>query len=159
MNTQKINNKKNKKYDIHNDNLLNKIIEDQRRKQMNKNPNKLDLEDVKKIGNKNSVVNLNSQDEALNNEKPVDIPKKSKKQAQRLKLDDKLLLFNEKGLKKLYEELMKTDFEHNTETHNLNIYMKIIKSWHFMLFSKYDFSYFLNKITELGQKPPAKVTH
>ena len=35
--------------------------------------------------------------------------------------------------------------------------MEIIKNWHFSVFPKYDFEYFISKVSELGSKPAGRV--
>lgn len=35
--------------------------------------------------------------------------------------------------------------------------MEIYKNWHFMVFPKYDFDYFISKVGEYGNKPAGKV--
>jgi hypothetical protein len=76
----------------------------------------------------------------------------------RLKLDDNTLLYNENGIKKLYEILEKTNFkESRNELGNLNKLIQIFKNWHFMLFPKYDIEYFMNRISDIGKKNSGRV--
>ena len=56
----------------------------------------------------------------------------------------------------LYDNMNKLNIKKD-EKQNLSNLMKIYKNWHFMLFPKYDFEFFTNKIVDLGKKAPAKV--
>jgi hypothetical protein len=76
----------------------------------------------------------------------------------RLKLDDNTLLYNENGIRKLYEIIEKTNFkESRNELGNLNKLIQIFKNWHFMLFPKYDLDYFMNRISEIGKRNSGRV--
>lgn len=100
---------------------------------------------------KNEIIEENNYAINRNNEKKKIIQNK-------LKFDDKSVLFGEKGIKCLYEQLIKENFrEDKSDLDKLNVYMSIIKSWHFDLLSKYDFNYFTSKLTELGCKSSTKV--
>lgn len=83
---------------------------------------------------------------------------KAKKTINRLKLDEKHLLFTEKGMKFLYTELMKQEFNSTNPASNLSHFLKIIKTWHFLLHSKMEFSFFLSKIRDLGYKAAVRVS-
>lgn len=82
---------------------------------------------------------------------------KAKKTINRLKLDEKHLLFSDKGIKFLYMELMKQEFNSSNPASNLSHFLKIVKTWHFLLHSKMEFSFFLSKIRDLGYKAAVKV--
>lgn len=108
----------------------------------------------------NSNLNNNNDNQNENgNQENLDEPKiKTKKKANnKYKFDEKNLLFGEKGLKYLYEEMTKTDFNSKNDKLNLDKFMKLIKTWHFLLKSKFEFNYFLLRVRELGTKPAVKV--
>ena len=83
--------------------------------------------------------------------------KEPKKKIERQKLDAKTLLYNrDKGLRKYYEVITNTEFKDKDVTKNLGKLIDITRNWHFMLFPKYDFDYFTNKLISLGKQPPTK---
>ena len=83
--------------------------------------------------------------------------KEPKKKIERLKLDAKTLLYNrDSGLRKYYEVITNTQFKDKDVTKNLDKLINITRNWHFMLFPKYDFDYFTNKLISLGKQPPTK---
>ena len=83
--------------------------------------------------------------------------KEPKKKIERLKLDAKTLLYNrDNGLRKYYEVITNTQFKDKDVTKNLDKLISITRNWHFMLFPKYDFDYFTNKLISLGKQPPTK---
>ena len=83
--------------------------------------------------------------------------KEPKKKIERLKLDAKTLLYNrDSGLRKYYEVVTNTEFKDKDVTKNLGKLIDITRNWHFMLFPKYDFDYFTNKLISLGKQPPTK---
>ena len=83
--------------------------------------------------------------------------KEPKKKIERPKLDEKNLLYNrESGLRKYYEVITNTQFKEKDVTKNLDKLISITRNWHFMLFPKYDFDYFTNKLISLGKQPPTK---
>ena len=83
--------------------------------------------------------------------------KEPKKKIERLKLDAKTLLYNrDSGLRRYYEEITKTEFKSKDVTKNLDKLISITRNWHFMLFPKYDFDYFTNKLIALGKQAPTK---
>ena len=83
--------------------------------------------------------------------------KEPKKKIDRLKLDAKTLLYNrDSGLRKYYEVITNTEFKSKDVTKNLDKLINITRNWHFMLFPKYDFDYFTNKLISLGKQAPTK---
>lgn len=174
MKKQKINQLQQNKLNINNQETLDKIITYQKNFQ-ERNIKKQFQTQTRPITQnetgeklKNESENKEKQDENLNlkmgNEK---IEKKGKK-SNRIKFDENLLLFSENGIKKLYDEMEK--FEEKLKKHvisfpipnqersdyDLNNLMNIYKSWHFSLFSKVDFDYFINKLHSLGSKQGCK---
>ena len=83
--------------------------------------------------------------------------KEPKKKIERPKLDAKTLLYNrDNGLRKYYDVITNTEFKSKDVTKNLDKLINITRNWHFMLFPKYDFDYFTNKLINLGKKAPTK---
>ena len=107
-----------------------------------------DISDKEKAGDdqEKSLKSENEQEE-----------KEPKKKIERLKLDAKTLLYNrDSGLRRYYEEITKTEFKSKDVTKNLDKLISITRNWHFMLFPKYDFDYFTNKLIALGKQAPTK---
>lgn len=74
------------------------------------------------------------------------------------KLDEKMLLYSENGIKKLYNICEKTEFKENrSDVQNLNKLVQVFKNWHFILCPKYDVDFFLAKVNEIGKKPSGRV--
>ena len=155
MKTKKID--PNNKYNKYNQALLNQIVQIQKNKQKKLTtqfPNTHVAQQQNKI--------LSSQDkvdtEIVNNEVQDSQPEiKVKKPLNLLKIDEKHILFNDKGLKFLYEEIESISFNNSDDMANLNNFMKTIKTWHFLLASKVEFGFFLSKVRELGYKSAVKV--
>ena len=83
--------------------------------------------------------------------------KEPKKKIERLKLDEKTLLYNrDTGLRKYYEVITNTQFKEKDVTKNLDKLINITRNWHFMLYPKYDFDYFTKRLIALGKQPPTK---
>ena len=83
--------------------------------------------------------------------------KEPKKKIERPKLDAKALLYNrDSGLRKYYEVITTTEFKNKDVTKNLDKLISITRNWHFMLYPKYDFDYFTNKLISLGKQAPTK---
>lgn len=60
-------------------------------------------------------------------------------------------------MRKLYEMTENLNLNDKlSEGQKLNKIMDIVRSWHFSLFPKYDFDYFLSKVADLGQKPAGR---
>ena len=158
------------KININSDELLNKIIQTQKHLQDKK------ILKVTKLSNTNNTQDLNNFqsinndliDLDINNEEQVveDKIKPKRVQAKRLKLDEKHILFNENGIKKLFDKTNEFEAkinkfnifenEDNKCENDLNSYIHLLKSWHFDLYPKFEFSYFLSKLTDLGNKPATK---
>ncbi len=103
------------------------------------------------IPNKTKLHYPQNTTENITPKNPNEIKQIDKMKKPRLVLDDKTLLYNENGIKKLYDTIDKTKFKSN-DTSNLNILMQIFKNWHFMLFPKYDINLFTAKLTDIGKK-------
>lgn len=86
----------------------------------------------------------------------INLKEKVKPKKQKLKLDEKVLLYNENGLKKYYETIKATTFDSKSDDSNLNKLTTLFRNWHFMLFPSYDVDFFTNKLVTLGDKPPTK---
>ena len=107
-----------------------------------------DISDKEKAGDdqEKSIKSENEQEE-----------KEPKKKIERLKLDAKTLLYNrDSGLRRYYEEITKAEFKSKDVTKNLDKLISLTRNWHFMLFPKYDFDYFTNKLISLGKQGPTK---
>jgi hypothetical protein len=157
------------KVNINNSELLNKIIQSQKLIQ-DKRLNKTRLSNINDTQESNNNQNINNDlvDLEINNndEKVIEDKKKPKKQIKRLKLDEKHILFNENGIKKLYDRTNEFEAkinkfsifenENNKCENDLNSFIHLLKSWHFDLFPKFEFKYFLSKLTDLGNKPATK---
>ena len=107
-----------------------------------------DISDKEKAGDdqEKSLKSENEQEE-----------KEPKKKIERLKLDAKTLLYNrDSGLRRYYEEITKAEFKSKDVTKNLDKLISLTRNWHFMLFPKYDFDYFTNKLIALGKQAPTK---
>ena len=105
--------------------------------------------------NKNNNENNNNKENNVLTEE-IKEGKKSKIQSQRLKLDDKTLLYSENGLKKYYEAITSTNFNSSDNEKNLNKLITLFRNWHFLLFPNYDMEFFMNKLVDLGKKAPCK---
>lgn len=136
--------KKTGKFGFENDKIFKKLTEIQHIKEEER-----DNQEIKEN-------NENGENDANENKNQKEI--KPKKKANRLKLDEKHMLFSEKGLKYLFQNLEETNFNSNDDKLNLDSFMKHIKTWHFLLHRKYEFSFFLSKIRDLGTKPAVKVS-
>ena len=107
-----------------------------------------DIEDKEKAGDE--------QEKSIKSENEPE-EKEPKKKIERLKLDAKTLLYNrDSGLRKYYEVITNTEFKSKDVKKNLDKLINITRNWHFMLFPKYDFDYFTNKLISLGKQAPTK---
>ena len=96
------------------------------------------------------------EEEEQKDEKKVNLKEKVKPKKQKLKLDEKVLLYNDNGLKKYYETIKATTFDSKSDDSNLNKLTTLFRNWHFMLFPSYDVDFFTNKLVTLGDKPPTR---
>ena len=97
------------------------------------------------------------EEEEKKEDKPkVNLKEKVKPKKQKLKLDEKVLLYSDNGLKKYYETIKATTFDSKSDDSNLNKLTTLFRNWHFMLFPSYDVDFFTNKLVTLGDKPPTK---
>ena len=124
------------------------------------NVNKFDYEHEKNIKSDNESIN-NSENKIENNEnnennEDTKNKEKIKEKVQRLKLDDKTLLYSENGMKKYYEIITSFNFSNKDNKKNLDQLTSLFRNWHFLLFPNYDVDYFTNKLIDLGKKPSVK---
>lgn len=97
------------------------------------------------------------EEEEKKEDKPkVNLKERVKPKKQKLKLDEKVLLYSDNGLKKYYETIKATTFDSKSDDSNLNKLTTLFRNWHFMLFPSYDVDFFTNKLVTLGDKPPTK---
>ena len=97
------------------------------------------------------------EEEEKKEDKPkLNLKEKVKPKKQKLKLDEKVLLYSDNGLKKYYETIKATTFDSKSDDSNLNKLTTLFRNWHFMLFPSYDVDFFTNKLVTLGDKPPTK---
>ncbi len=113
--------------------------------------------DISKI---NSVNNNKKEENKIenneNNEEDSNNKEKIKEKVQRLKLDDKTLLYSENGMKKYYDIITSTNFNDPDNKNNLDKLTSLFRNWHFLLFPNYDMEFFVNKLVDLGKKAPCK---
>ena len=124
------------------------------------NVNKFNYEHEKNIKSDNESIN-NSENKIENNEnnennEDTKNKEKIKEKVQRLKLDDKTLLYSENGMKKYYEIITSFNFSNKDNKKNLDQLTSLFRNWHFLLFPNYDVDYFTNKLIDLGKKPSVK---
>lgn len=152
----------NSKYSFNNTDFVNRMIDIQKNKkkeqkhlqnkliqQIEYHTNAENNQNPSKTSKQESNQNPDGNEEA-NNQEQV------KTSRPRHKLDENMLLFSDFSIKRLYEQLNKQDFK-SKPVANLNKFIKIVKNWHFELFPKYDFNYFISKVSDLGKKPPTRV--
>ena len=82
--------------------------------------------------------------------------KRDKKVIKRLKLDEETLLYENEGLKPLYEYIMKQDFSSKNNVKNLNNLLSAYRNFHYMCFPGHDFDFFIEKLQKLGKTPAIK---
>lgn len=96
-------------------------------------------------------------DKDLQNEQNEKETKKERTVKPRIKLDEKILLYSDNGIKKYYEAIMSTTFkDSSSDERNLNKLVDLFKNWHFILFPRYDTELFTSRITALGKKSSVK---
>ena len=154
---------------VYNKNALNKMTQIQKQnntRRINKkinaeeiiaNVNKSDYEEEKNKKSHNESIN-NSENKIENNENNEDTKNKEKikEKVQRLKLDDKTLLYSENGMKKYYEIITSYNFSNKDNKKNLDQLTSLFRNWHFLLFPNYDVDFFTNKLIDLGKKSSIK---
>ena len=120
------------------------------------------IKEIEKEDNDIEMVNEEEKEKAGEDEKSVKSEnppeeKEPKKKIERPKLDAKTLLYNrDNGLRKYYDVITNTEFKSKDVTKNLDKLINITRNWHFMLFPKYDFDFFTNKLINLGKQAPTK---
>ena len=119
--------------------------------------NKSNLSDENEIKSDNEPINNNINDNYnIENNGKEEKQEKIKPKNQRLKLDDKTLLYSENGMKKYYEIITSYNFSNKDNKKNLDQLTSLFRNWHFLLFPNYDVDYFTNKLIDLGKKPSVK---
>ena len=114
-------------------------------------------QDIPLLVSTSDQINNDKNNQKKTNSKNLSENTKIKVKRQLLKLDDKILLDSENGIKRLYTNVMKTDFKSSNNIKNLNKLMNLYKNWHFELFPKYEFELFLSKVNDIGLKGSGKV--
>ena len=91
-------------------------------------------------------------------EKSDDEKKEETKQEKkpRYTFNEKVLLYNENGIRKYYEVMTNTNINNKDMFKNLDKLITLTRNWHYMLFPKIDFNYFTGKLTDLGKKKAVK---
>ena len=155
---------------VYNKNALNKMTQIQKQnntRRINKKINaeeiitnvyKSDYEEEKnKKSDNESIDNIeNKIENNENNEEDSKNKEKIKEKVQRLKLDDKTLLYSENGMKKYYEIITSYNFSNKDNKKNLDQLTSLFRNWHFLLFPNYDVDFFTNKLIDLGKKSSIK---
>ena len=109
----------------------------------------------------NTIPNENVEEKAgdsENNPEKSDDEKKEEKQEKksRYTFNEKVLLYNENGIRKYYEAMTNANINSKDMFKNLDKLITLTRNWHYMLFPKIDFNYFTAKLTDLGKKKAVK---
>ena len=149
------------KRQIYNKKALEKAQQANRRQRPKRNIGKeiiqeLEQQDKSKEDSIKEEEQQKEEEEKKEDKPKVNLKERVKPKKQKLKLDEKVLLYSDNGLKKYYETIKATTFDSKSDDSNLNKLTTLFRNWHFMLFPSYDVDFFTNKLVTLGDKPPTK---